>query len=342
MISSAQSALRKAMTAINVKIVTEFSASSALLLRIDAVNRVKRLKLTNCVNITGTCLEPMRGSAIIEQIDLSLVGAHQNPKIYPEPSISCNYVLPILDMIIASEGGCALRHLQFPLVWLQEPSTDSEFHQFLQRYNQMWGNLGAISCLECNKGLPRMCGGTTTNQWISTDTGLSPDYGTQYNTCYGCFKHSCYSCKMKFCLTCQTDYCDDCSKMSDCRSCGGSHCNDCYEHECHECDEKICLECVEEQLCHKCGDCDRVFCSECSNFGPGKSCSDLCNDICCDDCRLRRFLQGEQDCAECNKRIAPLIVRESIASRGLKEEVERLKAENEELKRENKELRSRH
>jgi len=34
-------------------------------------------------------------------------------------------------------------------------------------------------------------------------------------------------------------------------------------------------------------------------------------------------------------------VRESIASRGLKEEVERLKAENEELKREIKELRSR-
>ena len=29
---------------------------------IDAINQVKRLKLTNCTNITGTCLGPLRGS----------------------------------------------------------------------------------------------------------------------------------------------------------------------------------------------------------------------------------------------------------------------------------------
>ncbi|KAK1740869.1 hypothetical protein QTG54_008121, partial [Skeletonema marinoi] len=304
---------------------------------IDAVNKVKRLKLANCVNITGAGLEPLWGSLIIEQIDLSLVGEHQSPKIYPEPSISCNHVLPILDTIIATEG-CALRHLQFPLVWLQEPSTDSEFHQFLQRYNQMWANRGTISCLECNKGLP--VGSGSRNEWIGTDTH-GPEYGQQYSTCYGCFKHYCYDCKMNICSTCQMDYCDDCTKMSDCQVCGDSHCNDCYEHECHECDEKICSKCVEEQLCHKCGDCDRVFCSECSNFEPGTISCEECSNNSCDDCLLRRFLQGEQDCAECNKIIFPLIVRESMVSKGLKEEVESLKAENEELKREIKELRSR-
>uniref|UniRef100_A0A7S2P2B5 Uncharacterized protein n=1 Tax=Skeletonema marinoi TaxID=267567 RepID=A0A7S2P2B5_9STRA len=313
---------------------------------IDAVNKVKRLKLANCVNITGAGLEPLRGSLIIEQIDLGLVGAHQSPKLYPEPSISCNHVLPILDTIIATEG-CALRHLQFPLVWLQEPSTDSEFHQFLQRYNQMWANRGTISCLECNKGLP--VGSGSRNEWIGTDTH-GPEYGQQYNTCYGCFKHYCYDCKMNFCSTCQMDYCDDCTKMSDCQVCGDSHCNDCCEHECHECNAKICSECVKEQyecygcvegqVCHICGDCDRVFCSECCNFEPGMISCEECTNNSCDDCRLRRFLQGEQDCAECNKRIAPLIVRESIVSRSLKEEVESLKAEVKELKHENKELRS--
>ena len=45
---------------------------STLLLCIDAVNWVKRLKLTNCVNITGVGLVPLCGSAIINQIDLSL------------------------------------------------------------------------------------------------------------------------------------------------------------------------------------------------------------------------------------------------------------------------------
>jgi hypothetical protein len=32
---------------------------SAVLQCIDAVNTVKRLRLTNCVNITGSCLEPL-------------------------------------------------------------------------------------------------------------------------------------------------------------------------------------------------------------------------------------------------------------------------------------------
>eukprot|EP00985_Skeletonema_marinoi_P013791 scaffold6883_cov82-Skeletonema_marinoi.AAC.1 len=71
---------------------------------IDAVNKVKRLKLTNCVNITGVGLVPLRGSAIINQIDLSLVGEHQRPKINPEPQISCDLVLPILDSIIEREA----------------------------------------------------------------------------------------------------------------------------------------------------------------------------------------------------------------------------------------------
>eukprot|EP00985_Skeletonema_marinoi_P002828 scaffold1170_cov125-Skeletonema_marinoi.AAC.2 len=55
-----------------------------VLLCIDAVNKVKRIKLTNC-HIKGAGLEPLRGSIIIEQIDLSLVGEHQRPKINPEP-----------------------------------------------------------------------------------------------------------------------------------------------------------------------------------------------------------------------------------------------------------------
>eukprot|EP00984_Skeletonema_dohrnii_P018372 scaffold8557_cov100-Skeletonema_dohrnii-CCMP3373.AAC.12 len=92
-----------------------------VLLCIDAVNKVKRLKLTNCVNITGVGLEPLRGSLIIEQIDLSLVGEHQSPSISPEPQISCSHVLPILDSIIEREG-CSLMHLQFPQVWREGPT----------------------------------------------------------------------------------------------------------------------------------------------------------------------------------------------------------------------------
>ena len=46
----------------------------ALLVCVDAKHRLERLKLAGCVNIIGHGLEPIRGSLVLEQIDLSLVG----------------------------------------------------------------------------------------------------------------------------------------------------------------------------------------------------------------------------------------------------------------------------
>eukprot|EP00986_Skeletonema_menzelii_P008188 scaffold3381_cov144-Skeletonema_menzelii.AAC.3 len=88
---------------------------------IDAVNNLKRLKLTNCTKITGTCLEPLRGSLIIEQIDLSLVGEHQSPDLDPPPPISCDHALPILDSIVANEG-CSLMHASSISIYVAEGS----------------------------------------------------------------------------------------------------------------------------------------------------------------------------------------------------------------------------
>ena len=107
-----------------------------ILIYTDAVNNVKRLKLTNCFAITGAGLEPLRGSSIIEQIDLSVVYNTHQPDLDPQPLISCEHVLPILDSIIEREG-CALKYIQFPFVWRNEASTDSDFHAFIRRYNQI-------------------------------------------------------------------------------------------------------------------------------------------------------------------------------------------------------------
>eukprot|EP00984_Skeletonema_dohrnii_P034038 scaffold32814_cov144-Skeletonema_dohrnii-CCMP3373.AAC.2 len=289
-----------------------------VLMCIDAVNNVKRLKLTNCVNITGVGLEPLRGSLIIEQIDLSLVGEHQRPNISPEPHISCSHVLPILDSIIEREG-CSLIHLQFPQVWFvwrggRREGPSAEFHAFIGRYNQMWENREEIGCLECNQSLPN-----NGNEWIDGDV-FDAGYGTQLHTCYDCLKHYCYECpvngerKLDRCRTCDRDYCVDCIEMRFCRSCEDSHCNDCNEHECHNCNDLICSKCVEEgNDCDQCEDCDKVFCLECNDGQSEESkvrhCH-VCNDKCCDDCRLRRFRLGQQCCAECIRRIFPLLVGE--------------------------------
>jgi hypothetical protein len=311
-----------------------------VMLCIDAVNKVKRLKLTNCVNITGVGLVPLRSSLIIEQIDLSLVGEHQRPNINPEPQISCSHVLSMLDSIIEREG-CSLKYLQFPLVWRDEPSAESEFHAFILGYNQIRGNWEEISCLECNQILP------FGNQWIAGD-GSDLDYGTQLHTCYDCLKHYCYNCeidgdyKLDRCRTCDRVYCVDCTKMHVCRSCNGQSCNDCYEYECHQCNRKVCSECIEEgNDCDQCEHCDKVFCIERNDVQCEETkvcyCHE-CNDRCCDDCRLQRFRFGRQGCVECIRRISPLLVGES---KRMYDENEQLKVENKRLHSEIKELKTR-
>ena len=45
----------------------------AVLWCIDAANKVKRLSLAHCVNITGAGLQPLLGSTVIEQIDVQII-----------------------------------------------------------------------------------------------------------------------------------------------------------------------------------------------------------------------------------------------------------------------------
>ena len=48
-----------------------------VLLSINSINNLMTLRLTNLLSITGVGLEPLRGSTMIEKIDLSLVGDHR-------------------------------------------------------------------------------------------------------------------------------------------------------------------------------------------------------------------------------------------------------------------------
>lgn len=58
----------------------------------------------------------MRGSVVLEQIDLSFAGKNEDQYIEPEPKISEEVVLPILESIISTDG-CSLKHIQFPCRW---------------------------------------------------------------------------------------------------------------------------------------------------------------------------------------------------------------------------------
>ena len=180
-----------------------------VLLHINAANKLKKLVLTNCTNITGAGLSPLSGSSTIEQIDLSLVEKFQSPKLFPEPRISLKIVLPILNSIISNGALCKLKYINFPYVWrfralqmrenkdvstlgrlvaqlasegVDTGSTESDFHAFLVRYNQMLEERGPISCLKCNQEV--------TEHYHQPTVALANSY---YNCCnyYGTQRNFC-------------------------------------------------------------------------------------------------------------------------------------------------------
>ena len=70
-------------------------------------------------------MEPLRGSTVIENIDLTLVGDHVTPILDPEPRISQDIVLPILDSIIEEGDNSGLKLLQFPWKWRENETCGS-------------------------------------------------------------------------------------------------------------------------------------------------------------------------------------------------------------------------
>ncbi|KAL7534264.1 hypothetical protein ACHAXR_007306, partial [Thalassiosira sp. AJA248-18] len=113
----------------------------ALLMCIDARNTLKSLELTLCDHITGSGLEPLRGTTALERIDLSL-GYNDNNDA-SSSSISASVVIPILESIVEKEGN-SLRHIQFPKKWRTERG--SFMDQFLAKYNKVLRG----SCIPCS------------------------------------------------------------------------------------------------------------------------------------------------------------------------------------------------
>ena len=149
---------------------------SSMLTCIDAIRTVKRLKLTHCNQIIGHGLVPLRGSIVLEQCDLSLVGQHELPY-----SVECRLcvetVIPILTSIV-NTSGAALRQLQFPVEWLSG-TTSETFQAFLCRFNSFLRNESRRTyCLVCEKRCPGMI-----SSCITPD---SNDFGMMMKTCYIC------------------------------------------------------------------------------------------------------------------------------------------------------------
>jgi len=328
---------------------------SKILLHIDAAQKVKRLRLTNCINISGSGLASLRHSISIEQIDLSLVEAHKSPILDPVPPISCDKVVPIIESIISQERN-SLKHLQFPHVWRHKEPVDPQFFGSLQRYNEMMENRGPIHCLKCNRNIYSIC----MELFVEDDF-----YGIQDDTCGVCTKNYCHRCSADdnhvssvcLCRTCERVYCSKCSTMVECGNncdkmycepsclpqnlCASSHCsrtfcNSCRSDDaCRTCGKSWCVNCNDCMECDWCNIRCCVDCSEKDGVNGVHSCDDCENlKVLCDRCRVE-FCESS-NCKSCAKIIQPVLLKET---KKLQDEIKSLKHENKELKDEYKEMR---
>jgi len=280
----------------------------AVLTSINAKQTLKTLKLTNCINIIGHGLDPLRQTNVLKLLDLSLVGKYDNPsKVHYDEEghairdqqrnlMSPEVVLPVIDSIIASDR-CALRYIVFPYMWhWRRVECAALFDGFAGRYNERFER-SRLSCANCS-----------TSNILSTSLGnVHPwmDRLSQYNVCYDCLKSICRGCaagewddKLKFCERCQKYFCSDCVKVGECEHCSETVCRGCNK-TCDQCEsifcDNICLPTCDSCGRGSCRDCDNVL--QCSSCGDDANCRGCYNgeEYTVDECRCCQ----EVYCSDC-------------------------------------------
>ena len=204
-----------------------------LLMCTDAVHHLKTLKLTNCLGITGAGLQPLVGSTVLESIDLSLVNANESPSINPEPLISAEVVVPILESII--DMSSVLLNMQLPKKWRVEKS--DILTNFLRKFGGVLVDRG-IKC--CGYRCEEICGVARTrsgagSSLVCSDTANVIQYGLITFACSKCDRKYCTECRgdelYNFCKVCEKFICEYCAEMNYCDgdncSSNGSSCRAC-------------------------------------------------------------------------------------------------------------------
>lgn len=248
----------------------------SILLRINAVNRLVSLKLTNCYNIIGHGLSPLSGSKVLNIIDLSLVPRMENAIVKKKHLISATDIMPILHSIIRRGTQCQLKCVQYPAKWLKEVP------QVIQAFQQKFENSVTIrrQCTECNQ--------------VRSNISMQ-------SACYMCLKGVCNMCDV-FCPApcnyCQKRYCDDCVESYDCSTCGEGFCVPCM-HSCETCGTDTCHKCIKSGDVGNCNECGDMFCG--FIFCKGGYC-DNCEESYCHECYpiSRCYYCNKSCCLWCN------------------------------------------
>lgn len=295
-----------------------------ILVCIDAVNKVKRFLLTGCIGIAGRGMEPLRGSVVLEQIDLSLVKKHENPiKPGRPPLISEAVVLSILDSIVDADGN-SLKHIQLPRKWLffgdemRIVDNESLLHRFLMKFNRLLTSR-PFNCSKLRSSLGTIHNCSLDSAWREqlVDLDEGEEYGLQPFTCYHCLLNFCQDWEpvgvyVEPCTLCAKYFCSSCNPTPDCENCLKMICNGCMTFVECECDSKYCAECnatctyCNQSCCRQCSvvcACDKTKCPACQHkeLGGVQSCDRCFGGVYCDDCTLKAVVckPGGRFCSRC-------------------------------------------
>ena len=103
----------------------------SILISVDAVNNLKKLVLTNCIKVKGIGLEPLRGSNVLQHLDLKIT---DSPK--EVVAICIKAIASIVDNILSRDENVGLIILKFPICW--EHDKTEIFLGLKERYGQFF------------------------------------------------------------------------------------------------------------------------------------------------------------------------------------------------------------
>ena len=224
----------------------------AILVCIDAKNKLRRLRLTNCLWFVGHGLDPLRGSVALEQFDASKSSLSL---------LSKEAIIPILDSIIDADGN-SLRRLDLPEEWNKgKARNEPPLSEFFAKFNELMLN-EELKCVHCDQ----LCGGDGNNLSCQVcfknrncagcvESGDIPMWDDDYlfvRSCDHCDLMLCSSCgSHEVCRGCDSAFCELCAGIDDIDAAIWCDANYCYR-------EKFCLGCrmpggpAADADCHAC------------------------------------------------------------------------------------------
>ena len=256
----------------------------------QAITRTIVLDKTSDTVITGAGLEPLRGSKVLESIDLRQSVAYTRGPT----SLNDELVTDILSTMIPHKLDTVKVRKQY------HNSTDFPLDEYCFPWSSFFAkialeksrNLGSQVCSHCNRSMTSVFPyGQMTTRHVLTSKPM------QCSACkiYSCNRYACPS--IRECQTClewacpcrgEVQMCNYCSRRNcpgcdpqplSCHGCGNTSCSNCNRMiQCKQCQETLCEACQEDIFTCVC--CDQTFCNTCTNF----TFCEVCFDVVCPDC----------------------------------------------------------